>query len=68
MSLPLKEPCQAASVDHVFDKIVGQEQQIEQNSGGLSAGMFIGNPFTDVPDLCRNSVVVTDGDLERAKA
>ena len=22
--------------------------------GGLSAGMFIGNPFTDVPDLCSN--------------
>ena len=24
--------------------------------------MFIGNPFTDVPDLCGNSVVVHDGD------
>jgi microcystin degradation protein MlrC len=28
--------------------------------------MFIGNPFTDVPDLRSNSVVVTDGDAERA--
>jgi microcystin degradation protein MlrC len=28
--------------------------------------MFWGNPFTDVPDLCSNSLVVTDGDPERA--
>src|SRR4029453_8380722 len=29
-------------------------------------GMFWGNPFTDVPDLRSNSLVVTDGDPERA--
>jgi microcystin degradation protein MlrC len=29
--------------------------------------MFIGNPFTDVPELCCDSVVVTDGDPERAQ-
>lgn len=51
----------------VFGEIVSQAQQIEQSPGGLSAGMFIGNPFTDVPDLCCNSVVVTNGDPERAK-
>ncbi|HZZ82865.1 MAG TPA: M81 family metallopeptidase [Gemmataceae bacterium] len=51
----------------VFGKIVGQARQIEQSQGGLSAGMFIGNPFTDVPELCCNSVVVTDGDRERAE-
>jgi microcystin degradation protein MlrC len=28
--------------------------------------MFWGNPFTDVPDLCSSSLVVTDGDAERA--
>src|SRR5437867_5015818 len=28
--------------------------------------MFWGNPFTDVPDLRSNSLVVTDGDPERA--
>jgi microcystin degradation protein MlrC len=28
--------------------------------------MFIGNPFTDVPDLCCNSVVVLDGGADRA--
>ena len=29
----------------------GEAQAIEQSPGGLSAGMFIGNPFTDVPNL-----------------
>jgi microcystin degradation protein MlrC len=28
--------------------------------------MFWGNPFTDVPDLCSNSLVVTDNDPDRA--
>lgn len=51
----------------VFGKIVGQAQQIEQSEPGLSAGLFIGNPFTDVPDLCCDSVVIADGDPERAK-
>jgi microcystin degradation protein MlrC len=51
----------------VFGKIVGHAQQIEQSIGGVSAGMFIGNPFTDVPELCCDSVVVTDYDPERAE-
>lgn len=38
----------------------------EATEGGLAAGMFWGNPFTDVPDLCSNSLVITDGDPERA--
>jgi microcystin degradation protein MlrC len=50
-----------------FGQIVGQARHIEQSSGGLSAGMFIGNPFTDVPDLCCDSVVVLDGDVDRAQ-
>ncbi len=40
---------------------------IEESPGGLVAGMFIGNPFTDLPGLCSRSVVVTDGDPERAE-
>lgn len=51
----------------VFGQIVGQARHIEQSSGGLSAGMFIGNPFTDVPDLCCDSVVVLNGDVDRAQ-
>lgn len=40
--------------------------QIEHTPGGLSAGMFIGNPFTDVTDLRSNAFVVTNGDEEWA--
>jgi microcystin degradation protein MlrC len=50
----------------LFGKVVRQAQTFERSSGGLSAGMFIGNPFTDVPDLCSNALVVTDGDADRA--
>lgn len=52
----------------VFGKVIQQAQLIETSPGGLSAGMFIGNPFTDVPELRSYSVVCTDGDPERAKS
>jgi microcystin degradation protein MlrC len=38
----------------------------------LSGGLFIGNPFTDVPDLCSNVFMTADGDpaglMEEAEA
>ena len=43
---------------------IREAQAIEAEPGGLSAAMFWGNPFTDVPDLCSHSLVVTDGDAE----
>jgi microcystin degradation protein MlrC len=46
--------------------IIRDAQAIEASPGGLAAGMFIGNPFTDVRGLCSRSVVVTDGDAGRA--
>ena len=46
---------------------IRRAQAIEDSPGGLVAGMFIGNPFTDVPGLCSRSVVVTDGDPARAE-
>jgi len=51
----------------IFGQIVQDAQRLETGPGGVSAGMFIGNPFTDVPDLASNSVVVTDGDPQRAR-
>ena len=42
-------------------------QAIERSEGGLVAGMLIGNPFTDVPDLGCYSYVITDNDPARAK-
>ncbi|MGV3722234.1 MAG: M81 family metallopeptidase, partial [Actinomycetota bacterium] len=47
--------------------VIQAAQQIEGSEGGLSAGMFWGNPFTDVRDLRSNSIVVTDGDPARAE-
>jgi microcystin degradation protein MlrC len=46
---------------------IRRAQAIEQSPGGLVAGMFIGNPFTDVPGLCSRCVVVTDDDPARAE-
>lgn len=51
----------------LFGNSIRLAQQIEAAPSGLSAGMFIGNPFTDVPDLQTYSFAVTDNDLELAK-
>ena len=50
-----------------FGECIRMAQRIEEQAAGLSAGMFIGNPFTDVPELRSNSVVVMDGDAEAAQ-
>ena len=42
-------------------------QTIEGSPGGLSAGVMWGNPFTDVPELRSNSIVVMDADAEAAR-
>jgi microcystin degradation protein MlrC len=46
----------------LFGQFIRAAQAVERSPKGLSAGMFIGNPFTDVLDLCSNAVVVTDDD------
>lgn len=50
-----------------FGELVREAQAIEQGPGGVSAGIFIGNPFTDVPDLACYTVICTDGDPDRAE-
>ncbi|MFT4555965.1 MAG: M81 family metallopeptidase [Planctomycetales bacterium] len=37
-------------------------QQVEASEEGLAAAVMWGNPFTDVPELRSNVIVVTDGD------
>jgi microcystin degradation protein MlrC len=51
----------------LFGQCIRAAQAIERSPGGLVAGMFIGNPFTDVPDLQTYSVVTTDADPKRAE-
>lgn len=50
----------------LFGRSIRAAQAAENGPGGLSAGMFIGNPFTDVPELCSNAVVVADNDAALA--
>lgn len=51
----------------LFGNSIRAAQEIERKPGGLAAGMFIGNPFTDVPDLRSNSFVITNGDAALAE-
>lgn len=50
-----------------FGAAIRAAQQVESTPPGLSAGMFIGNPFTDVPDLQSYSLVVSDNDSALAE-
>lgn len=51
--------------------LIGQSMRmaidVENSPIGLSTGLFIGNPFTDVPALQTYSFVVTDNDPEMAE-
>lgn len=51
----------------LFGESIRSAQAVENSPGGLSAGVFIGNPFTDVPELQTYSFVVTDNDPARAR-
>jgi len=44
---------------------IERAKAFEASPGGLSAGMFIGNPFTDVEALQSHAVFVGDGDPAR---
>lgn len=52
----------------LFGTCIDQAKRIECSAKGLSAGMFIGNPFTDVPELRTTSFVVMDSDEAEAAA
>jgi microcystin degradation protein MlrC len=47
--------------------VVRAAQEIERLPGGLAAGLFWGNPFTDVAELGTNSFVTTDNDPAMAE-
>jgi len=46
----------------LFGGFIRAAQAAERGPHGLAAGMFIGNPVTDVLDLATNSFVVENGD------
>lgn len=49
-----------------YGEIIRHAKELEAN-GAHAAAMLIGNPFTDVPELCCQSLVITDGDADTAK-
>ena len=50
-----------------FGERVSETVAIENSAKGLSGGIFIGNPFTDVPDLASNVIVCTNDDEQLAR-
>jgi microcystin degradation protein MlrC len=46
----------------VFGDLVAQTIAIEDSEVGVSGGIFIGNPFTDVPDLASSVIICTNDD------
>ncbi|WP_210484703.1 M81 family metallopeptidase [Microvirga antarctica] len=45
-----------------YGDLIGECRRIERDGTALAAGIMIGNPFTDVPELCSQVLVMTDGD------
>ena len=50
----------------IFCKRVAEAVAVENSATGLSAGIFIGNPFTDVPDVSSNVIISTNDDEKLA--
>lgn len=51
----------------IYGEMIGRVQSLEKSGQALAAGMMIGNPFTDVPELCSQSLVITNDDPASAK-
>lgn len=51
-----------------YGDLIRECQRIERDGTALAAGIMIGNPFTDVPELCTQVIVEADGDPAIAEA
>ncbi len=51
-----------------YGDVVREAQRLERDGRALAAAVMICNPFTDVPELCSQAVVVTEDDGARAAA
>ncbi len=45
-----------------YGDLIREAQRLERDGTALAAGIMIGNPFTDVPELCCQVLVVTAGE------
>ena len=51
-----------------YGDMIRECQRIERDGTAMSAGIMIGNPFTDVPELCSQVIVMTHNDEATAAA
>ena len=51
-----------------YGDLIREAQRLERDRVALAAGIMIGNPFTDVPELCSQVLIVAERDGERAAA
>jgi microcystin degradation protein MlrC len=49
-----------------YGDLIGEAQLLERDGTALAAGVMIGNPFTDVPELCSQVIIVAERDAARA--
>ena len=49
-----------------YGDLIRECQRLERDGSAMAAGIMIGNPFTDVPELCSQVLVMTDGNRELA--
>lgn len=52
----------------LYGDVLADAQLLEAQGAALAAGVMIGNPFTDAPELCTQAVVVAEGDGQVAAA
>lgn len=50
-----------------FGDLIRDCRRLEREGSVIAAGIMIGNPFTDVPELCSQVIVQTEGDADLAK-
>ncbi|QIG46727.1 M81 family metallopeptidase [Nordella sp. HKS 07] len=46
----------------LYGDVLADGQLLEHSGRALAAGVMIGNPFTDAPELCTQAIVVTEKD------
>jgi microcystin degradation protein MlrC len=51
-----------------YGGVIREAQRLEREGRVLAAGIMIGNPFTDVPELCSQTVVVAEQNGDGAAA
>lgn len=52
----------------LFGRMIRMAQDYEKTASGMAAAMFIGNPFTDVPELQTYAIAISDDDPNGAEA